>query len=111
MRGRCIVQNACVELRIALAEQQMDLCWLPVTSRTTSHLVELHFAERQVVQHHMANAGNVDPFAKGRGCHQHLQAALAEQRFHALSLGAREARVVETDKRGNVRLLLAEAAG
>lgn len=40
-----IVQDTSVELRIAPTEQQMDLRWLAVATRTTRHLIELDLAK------------------------------------------------------------------
>ncbi len=88
----------------------MDPRLFPIAAGAAAHLVELHLAEGQVVQHHVAHAGDVDALAEGRGGHQHLQAAFAEQRFHALALGSGKPGVVEADKGSDVRLLLAQLA-
>lgn len=89
----------------------MDLRWLAVATRTTRHLIELDLAKRQMVQHHVTNARDINSFTKGRSCNQHLQATFTEQRFNTFALRARKARIVETNQRGNMRLLLAKASG
>ena len=111
MGGSSIIQNASVELRISPTEQQMDLRRLAIATRTTRHLIELNLAKRQMVQHHMTNAWDVNPFTKSRSCNQHLQATFTEQRFNTLALGARKTSVIKADQRGDMGFLLAKASG
>ena len=83
---------------------------LPVAARAAAHLVELDLVERQVVQHHVADVGDVHPFAEGRCRHEHRQRVRAEQLFDALALRARKACVVEADERCQLRHPLAQSA-
>ena len=63
-----------------------------------------------MVQHHVADVGDVHALAEsGRG-HQHRQRVGAEQLFDTLALGACEARVVEADERRQLGHPLAQSA-
>ncbi len=107
---RHVGQDALVQPRILAVEQQMDGCRLAVAPRAAAHLVELDLVKRHVIEHHMADVGDVHALAERARGHQHRKRVGAEQILDALALAAREARVVETDERGHLRGVFAQVA-
>ena len=108
MVGRHVSQDVLVDAGIGAPEQKMDARRPAVTPRTTAHLVKLDLVERQVVEHHMADVGNVDALSKRGGGHEHFERICSEQLLDALALGAGEACVVEADQRSHLRHALAQ---
>ena len=81
----------------------MHARWRAIATRAPAHLVELDFVIRQVVQHDVADIGDVDAFAKRRCGNEHRQMPLAEQVFDTLAFGARQPGIVEADHEGHLR--------
>ena len=75
----------------------MDYGGLAVAAGTSAHLVELDGAKRHVVEHDMADIGQVDTLAKGGGRNDAAEAAVSKRFFYAMAVGARKASVIERD--------------
>ena len=103
MIRRGVGQDALVDGGVPAPVEQMHPRRLPIAPGPAAHLVELHVAEGQMIQHHVPDVGNVDPFPEGRGGHEHLQVVATEQLLDALALVAGEPRVVEADHAGELR--------
>ena len=103
MIRRGVGQDALVDGGVSAPVEQMYPRRLPIAPGPTAHLVELHVAEGQMVQHHVPDVGDIHPFSEGRGGHEHLQVVATEQLLDALALVAGEPRVVEADHAGELR--------
>ena len=111
MARRHVGQDALVEPRVVAVEQQMDGRRLPIAPGAPAHLVELDFVERHVVEHHVADVGDVHALAERTRGHQDRKRVGAEQILDTLAFAAREARVVEADERRHLRGMFAQVAG
>ncbi len=71
---------------------------LAVAPRAAAHLVELDLVERQVVEHHVPDVGDVDPFTERGGRDEDHEVVVAEQILDHLAFATRKARVVKADE-------------
>ena len=89
----------------------MDHGGLAIAAGTSAHLVELDGAKRHVVEHDMADIGQVDTLAKGGGRNDAAEASVSECFLHATAIGTRKPRVIERDMGCAIGHTLAQRLG
>ena len=89
----------------------MDHGGLTIAAGTSAHLVELDGAKRHVVEHDMADIGQVDTLAKGGGRNDAAEASVSECLLHATAIGTRKPRVIERDMGCAIGHTLAQRLG
>ena len=89
----------------------MDHGGLSITAGTPAHLVELDGAKRHVVEHDMADIGQVDALAKGRGRNDAAEASVSECLLHTAAIGTRKPGVIERDAGRAIGHALAQRLG
>ena len=78
-----------IQRNVTLANQKMNMRLVAISSGTSTHLIKLHLTEGQVVEHHMTNSWNINPFSKSRSCYKNLKSTFSKQRFNACSFKTR----------------------
>ena len=65
--GRVTIEQALINTSVTRRIEQVNHGRLPIAAGTATHLVKLNRAKRHVVEHDMADIGQVDALTEGRG--------------------------------------------
>ena len=84
--GRIAVEQALVNASVTRRIEQVNHGRLPVATGASAHLVELNAAKRHVIEHDMADIGQVHALTKGRGRNDATEASVTKRFLHAATI-------------------------